>query len=179
MHTRRKIRDAVYNLLKTQPALTRMFEARTKPANEADLPFGNVTTGAETVEDLADQFKELRTLQVSVMLVVRQAAGVADKLDDLAETVEALLGAAQTLGGVCDFFRYKGCEPDYGSAAADEVAMLTMNYECKYTWELEPVLGGLSTVAVSFDMSGPRNDPQLPAQPDGQIDAAATINLPQ
>lgn len=178
MHSRRKIRDAVAALLAPHPLLTRLFEARTKAANEDALPFANVTTGAESVEDLADQFREIRTLPVMVTLVVRKDKGVADQLDDLAEHVENLLGLDPTLGGACEQLRYKGCEPDYTSAASEEAASLTLNYECKYVWEPSPDLDVLQTIEVQFDMAGPRNEPQLPSHPDGQVDAVATIVLP-
>lgn len=178
MHSRQKIRDAVTAKLTAHTLLTKLFEARTKPAGEESLPSANVISGTETVEDLADQFRELRTLQVSIVLEAKQAAGVVVKLDDLAEQVESLLSTVPTLGGVCEFFRYKGCDPDYDSASAQEAASLTLNYECKYVWEPVPVVNTLTTVQVSVDMAGPRNDPQLPSRPDGQIDASATITLP-
>lgn len=179
MHARRQIRAAIVQRLSAAPGLMALFGARTKPAGEEQLPFANVLTAAESAEDLADQWLELRTLHVAIHLAVRQAEGVADALDDLAEQVEILLGADQTLGGVCEFFRYQGCEPDYDSAAHLEAAALVLNYECKYVWAPSPPVDAWHTAGVQFDMAGPRNDPQFPTHPDGQIDAAATITLAQ
>lgn len=178
MHSRIQIRNAVYARLQQHPDLTALFEARTKPSGEEKLPFANVTTGSETSEELGD-WGEMRNLQVQVTLYERMEQGVVDRLDELAEKVEAYLGADQRLGGVCDSFRYKGCEPDYTSAAAQEAASLTLNYECKYQWAPDPTVDVFGTVEVSIDMAGPRNEPQLPSHPDGQIDSVDVITLPQ
>lgn len=179
MHSRKKIRLAMYNMLQAHPLLTALFSARTKPTDESRVPFANIVTGPEQTEDLSDQWIEKRTVQVYVRLYVVNDASVVDLLDDLAEAVETLLGADQTLGGACSQMRYKGCDPDYDSAAEQEVALLTMNYECTYLWEPSPAGDDLEVVQVSIDMSSPRNEPQIPHTPDGQIDASATINVPQ
>jgi hypothetical protein len=177
MHARTKIRQAVLAKLQPHPLLTTLFAARTKPNGEDRLPAANIVTGSEVSEDLGD-WEEMRSVQLQVVLEVVQDSGIVDKLDDLAEVVEALLGDDQTLGGLCDSFRYKGSDPDYTSAAAQETASLTLTYECKYRWAPDPAVDVLGTVSVLFDMAGPRNEPQLPAGPDGQIDASTTINLP-
>lgn len=179
MHARRQIRHAVTTRLQAHTGLAALFEARTKPTAEERLPFANVITGPESCERLADQWREVRTVMVMVQLFVRQASDVANTLDDLAEQVEALLGDDQTLGGVCEIFDYKGCDPDFDSAAAQEAASLTLNYECKYVWSPVAAADTLGAVSVAIDVAGPRNDPQLPAEPDGQIDAVDVINLPQ
>ena len=53
--------------------------------------------------------------------------------------------------------------------------------------ELGPVVTGLLfagragtslTAEIGFDLASPRNDPQIPAQPDGQIDARVSVQLP-
>lgn len=169
----------MYNLLQAHPLLTELFAARTKPTDQSELPFANVITGTEQTEDLSDQWIEKRTVQVYVRLYVLNDASVVDVLDDLAEAVETLLGYDQTLGGACEQMRYKGCEPDYDSAAEQEAALLTMTYECTYTWQPTPLSDELQMVVIDIDMSSPRNDPPFPTGPDGQIDATVQIQLPQ
>lgn len=179
MHTRQKIRNAVYQKLQAHPSLKTLFNTRTKATNEDKLPFGNVVAESESVDDLSDQFQEFRTLQLQVELYVKDSDNVADALDLLAVDVEALLATDQTLGGICSSLRYKGFDADLDSAAEQEAARMTLKYECKYVWAPEPGFGELGTIQVSIDMSGPRNEPQLPSTPDGQIDAVDTITLPQ
>jgi hypothetical protein len=179
MHQREQIRQAIFTLLQPHPLLNKLFVTRTKPTAESKLPFANVMSGTEVSEDLTDNWLEFRTLQVHVLLYVQQSPGVADALDNLAEAVENLLSKDQTLGGVCSKFRYKGCEPDYDSAVAQESALLTMNYEVEYVWEPTINADPLTTINVEVDMASPRNDPQVPATPDGQIDAVIEILLPQ
>lgn len=179
MHTRKKIREAVVEKLQGHPLLNELFLARTKATGSRRLPFANVITGGETTEDLSDQWQEKRTLQVYVQLYVLNAGSVVDELDDLAEVVEARLGSDLYLGGLCESMRYRGCQPDYESAAELEAALLTMTYEAVYIWQPDPDGDPLEMVHVEIDMSSPRNDPPNPIGPDGQLDASATINLPQ
>ncbi|MCP3653329.1 MAG: hypothetical protein GY734_08260 [Herbaspirillum sp.] len=179
MHIRKQIREKIYQLLEPHPALVNLFEARTKPLSNRKLPFANVINGAETAEDLSDQWQELRTVMFMVQVYVQDGHDVVDRLDELAAPIEALLAVDQRLGGLTVAFRYKGSDPDYTGAASSEAAMLTMNYEAKYIWEPQPVADDLTVVSVEIDMSSPRNDPPLPATPDGQIDASARITLPQ
>ncbi|MDR1311924.1 MAG: hypothetical protein LBK01_08675 [Burkholderiaceae bacterium] len=179
MHSRQAIREAVYQKLSAHPDLATLFYARTKSISEEDLPAGDVVTGSETVESASDQWQELRTVQLHVLLYAQNTASVADTLDTLAEVVEQLLSDDQTLGGLCTTFQYAGCDPDYESAATYDMAILTMNYTCRYVWQRAFDLGELSSISVGIDMASPRNDPQIPAHPDGQIDAEIEITLPQ
>lgn len=178
MHTRIQIRKAVLKLLQSHQGFSELCKSRGKPTDEGNLPFANVMTGVEIALDFTDQWREQRTLQVSVLLYQRDDEDVADALDDLAEKAEALLRRDQTLGGICESFRYKGATPDYESGAAQEIAALVLNYECVYIWEPVVDLEALTAIAVDIDMAGPRLEPQLPAHPDGQIDAVDVINLP-
>lgn len=179
MHQRKQIREKVFQLLEPHPALASLFESRTKPLSSRKLPWANVITGDETAEDLSDQWQERRTVAVLVQVYVQDGHDVVDRLDELAGPIENLLSVDQRLGGLTVAFRYKGCNPDYTGATAQEAALLTLNYEAQYVWEPEPTGDALGTVSVSFDMASPRNDPPLPVGPDGQIDASADIKLPQ
>ena len=59
-----------------------------------------------------------------------------------------------------------------------EDGVLTLEYECKYLWTPPDPTDALGNVYVQIDKSSPRNDPPVPTEPDGQIDAVASINLP-
>lgn len=178
MHTRKKIRDKVKQLLVAHPGLANCYSGRVQPTHSSRLPFANVETGNETSERHSDQFSELRTVRVYVRLYASADEHLDDALDALAELVESLLSLDQTLGGIAETFEYKGADPDTASAANVEAGSLTLEFECKYVWETSPPLDDFGTAVVEIDMSSPRNDPPSPTIPDGQIDAAATIILP-
>lgn len=178
MHTRQLIRKAIYDRLKGHTGISTLLESNIKLLGEENLPLVNVMTKKEESTYLTDLWKERRTLQVEVVLYASHANGIANALDSLANTVEVLLSSDPTLGGVCENFSYKGCEPDYTSAASQGLALLTMHYECIYIWEPNPELDVMDTVSIAIDMASPRNDPQLPSHPDGQIDAMTIIHFP-
>lgn len=178
MHTRKKIRDKVKQLLGAHQGLANCFSGRVQPTHSSKLPFANVETANETSERHSDQFSELRTVRVYVRLYATADEHLDDALDNLAETVESLLSLDQTLGGITESFEYKGADPDIASAANVEAGSLSLEYECKYVWAPSPSLDDFGTVMAEIDMSSPRNDPPYPTVPDGQIDAAARITLP-
>lgn len=178
MHVRKQIRDKVKLLLAAHPGLANIYTGRVQPTHTAKMPFANVETGTESAERHVDQWREVRTVRVYIRLYDTADEHLDDKLDNLAETVEALLGLDQTLGGLVEAWEYKGVEPDTASAARVEEGSLSLEYECKYLWTPTPAVNNLGTVSAQIDMSSPRNDPPSPTVPDGQIDAAATITLP-
>lgn len=178
MHARKQIRDKVKQLLAAHPGLSNIYTGRVQPTHSDKMPFANVETGTETSERHVDQYREVRTVRVYIRLYDAADEHLDDKLDNLAEIVEALLGHDQTLGGLVETWDYKGVEPDTASAARVEDGSLSLEYECKYLWSPVADVASFITASAQIDMSSPRNDPPFPTVPDGQIDAAATIILP-
>lgn len=177
MHPRIKIRQAIYDRLKQHEQLNELFNARTAFTTEDLMPFCNVMTGSETSESISDYLQEERTLKVDVELYARHEYGIVDCLDELAEVVEHLLAGDAWISHIVKSFRYTGCTPYYDNAEDREAAMLSLNYECQYIWQPEIDAVDLLSVKVGIDMASPRNDPQIPTGPDGQIDAEVDIQL--
>lgn len=179
MHTRQRIREAVRDLLQDHDELRELFTARGRPVNERHTPYANIVSGAERSEMHSQQWQDKRTLPVYVRLYTQDGDESPNVLDDLAERVETLLSVDSTLGGIVESFEYRGADPDYESAAQQDLASLVLEYECVYIWEPTVDADDFETAVIEIDMAHPRNDPQDPAEPDGQIDASTTITLPQ
>lgn len=180
-HPRILIRDALITILTpvATAASARLFRQRIKPTSESKLPWINIETDGDTADRHTDQYTDRHALSINVRIAAKDQDLVADVLDTISEQVEAVLRINPTLLGTVESFDYKSSNPDYNGAADVEIAELVLNYECIYI--TEPSLNGddFLTLDVDFDMASPRNDPQNPATPDGQIDASATITLPQ
>ena len=175
MHPRQKIRKAVFERLQGYDILQALFNARTKFSLDSAMPFCNVITGTETSERDQDDYHERRTLQLFVNLYARDENLLVDTLDDLALFVEDRLSLDRTLNGICESFRYVGADPYYENADDQELGMLTLNYECVYLKPREFEGDVWRKTQIGIDMASPRNNPQKPTGPDGQIDARITI----
>lgn len=179
-HARTIVRNTVTLILQPVTGVTRKTESRFKPTKQSDLPLLNVVSGEEVKVDDIDSGRERRRVELHVVLYALAEANVEDVLDSLAEQVEALLLADETLGNKVESIVYTGASPDYDSAAAQEIASLALKFDVTYIWTMPEVSADAFTLAlVSVDMAGPRNDPQLPAGPDGQIDSVDQVALPQ
>lgn len=177
MHKRREVRDDIALRLAAVPGIT-LLKGRVKPIAEDELPAVVVLTGSERAERYLDNFLDLHRLSVQVRIFVRSTDAVLDAVDDIAEQVTAILRQDETLDGLVQCFEYQGVTPDYESAADMEIAVGTMDFEARYFHELRGVVvDDLDTVHAAIDMSSPRNDPQEPVEPDGQIDAELLIDL--
>lgn len=176
MHARRAIRARVATVLGAHPDLANLFVSRGRPAHESQAPFGRVMIGSETSGRAIDRHAEKRSLDLRIQLVVQATTGSDDALDDLAETVEKLMAADPTLNDLAERHDYQGTSFDFDGGANADLAAAELKYSIEYIYEYEPVFDDFITAAVGIDMASPRNDPQTPAEPDGQIDASATID---
>ena len=177
-HTRKLLRDEIKRRLDTHTGLANVYTGRFQPTHTSKMPFATVETGNEGSQRHIDQWREMRTVQVFVRLYAAADEHMDDVLDALCLTAENLLFGDQTMGGIVEVFEYKGAELDATSAARVEDGVLTLEYECKYLWTPPDPPDALGNVYVQIDMSSPRNDPPVPTEPDGQIDAVDSINLP-
>ncbi len=176
------IKTALQTICGTVTGLNgKVFVDRDRPYEDSDLPCLEITfEGADPARN-ADHYLDWAA---RFGLAIKVKAAELDRPDTMAET---LLGAVQAklytnlkLSGVLDK------ELDFGSIRSEDdangekvVRKLTMEIVCAYTEELYgQAMDDFLEAAVQIDLAGPRNAPQIPAKPDGQIDAAATINLP-
>lgn len=159
----------------------RIFVNRERPYESADLPCLEIRFTGEDSERGADHYM---TWDASFALAVCVKAAEADRpdlaADALYQQVKARLYADMTLAGeVPRELEFAGGRPDVDAGGEFVVRKLVLDIKCQYTDELYgQATDALSTVAMGIDMGNPRNDPQLPAGPDGQIDAQITIDLP-
>lgn len=181
MTTRTQIRTAVHALLlpiQTAGSAT-VDKQGVKWSSSMTVPLINVMTDGERVESRIDESTEKRLLTVFVKITATDDEGIADTLDAISDQVEARLSVKPDLGGLVESFDYKSMNPDYMGEASSELAQLVLEYECTYLYTTVLTGDDFLTLDAKIDMSSPRNDPQTPTGPDGQIDASATISLPQ
>lgn len=181
MHKRTAIRtDLAARMQALSGSIAGLLVARQrhKPLAESAMPIINVQTGSEKAARNSDAYRDIRTLDVAIIISAQTDEEVADDLDDVAELVEAALGLVPTLDDLVERFEYTGMTPSYAEGAAVQAASLRLEYECDYLWQPTPDVVALATVHVDIDMASPRNNPQTPTGPDGQIDASDHINLP-
>jgi hypothetical protein len=154
-----------------------VFKSRSEPFAEDDLPAIAIVTPSEDGDNLAadgghPQLRKTLTVVIRCMVAATSDASMSIALDTLTEQVEPLI-----LTNI-DFIKAREKLLDFNTALATTedgavipgVADITMRLQ--YTEEYPPVIGDdLKTIAADWDMASPRNDPQTPTGPDGQIDA--------
>lgn len=160
----------------------RVFVDRERPYADGDLPCLEISFEGAEPDRKADHYLNWRArIALAVCVKAAETARPDTAAETLLEAVQASLYAYLNLGGLLPE------ELDFGSVRSEVdaggecvVRKLAMEIVCPYTMELYgPATNDFLTTAVQIDMAGPRNDPQLPTEPDGQIDAAVTFNLPQ
>lgn len=174
-HQRIDIRNHIVGILSDQDGLSDLFVSRGRPVSERRVPFCAVVIAGETVTKKVDHISESRRLDVRIVLVVKALAGADEALDALAENVEYALAADWDFDGLIERQEYKSAQFDFEGGAAGDLASAELRYDVEYIYEPSRDFDDLSSVAVGIDMSSPRNDPQVPATPDGQIDARVTV----
>lgn len=160
----------------------RVFVDRERVYADGDLPCLEICFESAEPERKADHYLNWRArFSLAVCVKAAETARPDTTAETLLEAVQASLYAWLNLGGLLPE------ELDFGSVRSEEdasgervVRKLVMDIVCPYTMELYgQATDDFLTTAVEIDLASPRNDPQLPTEPDGQIDAAVTFNLPQ
>lgn len=160
----------------------RVFVDRERPYEDADLPCLEIAFEGADPERKADHYLNWRArFALAVCVKAAETSRPDTMAETLLEAVQARLYNDLNLGGLLpeelDFASVRS-EADAGGDCV--VRRLTMTIVCPYTMELYgPATDDFLLAAVQIDLASPRNDPQLPTEPDGQIDAATTFNLPQ
>lgn len=178
MHQRQIIIDKIVALLTGVTGLPVPKELDVMPAPGSNQPVVRVYAAGESSERSRTELEDARRLRIEVKVSVNRAAGFQTLLNNACEAVEAKLGQKPTLDGVADSFEFTGWSPDFGAVSEIDAASAVLNYEAAYVFTPTISADAFLTMNVEIDMAGPRNDPQSPTEPDGQIDASATIALP-
>lgn len=107
-----------------------------------------------------------------------------DELDDLCDLVEAAVQAAMfgwlapqpLLAQLAEDVAYRDTALSYrGEDGQQDILAAEITFGVRYASVPSGNFDDLGIVSTAFDMASPRNDPPLPAGPDGQIDARADI----
>lgn len=135
-HARQQIREAVGTALSAIPTVT-VFESRqTEKYDDNDLPAITVSTLADEIDLDQNSINELtqhRIISVTVECRAKQTTGIDDELDDLAVSVEDILGANETLGGLIDYFTLTGTELEIDDGSLERpVGLATLTYRGLY-----------------------------------------------
>ena len=191
MSQRKEIRHALRDMLDAVPSLNgRVFASRSHPVDTdtpGALPCVLVYTDRDPSEFL-DTYRQARDLALRIVVIVRSDDNADDQLDDLCGTIEDVIENAMNgvyvpaplFATLVDQCPYRDTELKYvGEEGRADLVHAEMTYTARYIRSPAQELPDFKTAAISIDMAGPRNEPQLPSHPDGQIDASVVINLPE
>jgi hypothetical protein len=105
MHPRKAIRHAAVDLLIAGISAVggRVFRSRVYPMGRADLPGICVYTIREPNEEMTIAGRLQRDLEMAVDIYVRNSNTPDDELDDIAETVEAVMAGNRKLTGTAQW----------------------------------------------------------------------------
>lgn len=98
-HRRTRIRHAVAALLAPAAPVT---VNRDDPLQAGELPCITLFAADESVQEITNARRQLRSLDLTVDGYVRAGAELDDRLDALAADIEARIAAGQKLGGLAD-----------------------------------------------------------------------------
>lgn len=179
------VEDATARLVAAGVAGGNVVADRMESAPDDTLPAIDVHIGQERFESLGGSVPEFR-VETDLILVL-QARQATDADPTAAAAGRALRKAAiQALFGdaawVQQFERVAAVEvtPLLDPDGARPTGAATVTITLQYQTEFPPtVADGLTAIHADWDMASPRNDPQEPAGPDGQIDAQDDLALPQ
>ena len=159
----------------------RVFVEQERALSGADLPCLEITfRSAEPSRDM-DHFIVWRA---RFSLEVFARAAETDRPDQTAESLmesvqNALYQDLKIGGALSDEMAFGTVEADSDAAGEQVVRSVAMTVYCPYIAGLYPRANDdFLTAEIGFDLASPRNDPQIPAQPDGQIDARVSVQLP-
>lgn len=146
-HLRKNIRKAVVAMLKDKTDVgARVFSNSSVPAWEEELPVILVYQRTESAVEFAMAPKELRrSLDLAIEIVAKGpeensdlqtpetgVKSLEDQLDDIAEQVECLLHADDTLQGTCDESSLTNTEFEFESVGALPIGSARLTYEALY-----------------------------------------------
>jgi hypothetical protein len=172
------IRAKLVQLLTAVAGVPTPVPERIAPAQVGALPAVSIYLPSETAERALDQFQEKCRARIDIECNVQRSPTFVAETEALFLAIRAKLMINQTLDSLAESCEYIGRNFDLGAVGDVDAIRLTLHYDCVYIYSTTTAADAFNTIGLKIDMAGPRNDPQTPTVPDGQIDASATITLP-
>jgi hypothetical protein len=160
----------------------RIFVDRERDFADAELPCVVISfTGADAARTLVNGIEWTTRLDVVLIVKAAESARPDTTAEGYLNDVLARLYTDMKLGGVlADEMNFTAVRSEESANGERVVRRLVLELSGVVVDDLyAAVADDFITAAVEIDMASPRNDPQTPAEPDGQIDARTTITLPQ
>jgi len=177
---RKKIRHAIVDLLKRKKtsAGRKVFGNRSTNVWQEDLPAIMVYPRSEDVSERSKSPREItRSLSMAIEIVTdgKDDDEAADRMDDLADQVERILGVDETLGCTTDDIILDSVEFDYEDKGERSIMSATLVYLLTYVVNVpkdrrDQDTDDFTNINASWDV-GTASDPDP--------EATDTINLPQ
>lgn len=137
-HQRKVIRDAVVAQLihSVTQANERVFPNRVSSTWRQELPAIYVFSISEAAQTLhvSTPPQLYRTLTLAVQALAKGVTGIDDKLDDLADEIEAAMASDETFGGNAQQSTLTSTEVDIDETAETPLGVIRLSYEVKYIY---------------------------------------------
>jgi hypothetical protein len=132
-HVRQQIREAIATTLTGLTSTsTRVFQSRTRPKNEGDMPCLLVTTNEEAIAPGSVGTRQERELTVIVRGVAKSAGALDDTLDTIALEVETAMATDPDLGIGVAGMELRGISVDFDDETDKPVGVIDLNYRITY-----------------------------------------------
>lgn len=169
----RKKVATVLNAAASVTSLATVIESRYSPLWESELPLVLVYVDGENSEKINESPREYqRDIRLGFEIVAEALDGVEDTLDDIAEAVEQVIFADETLGGTASDSMLKSVDIEFRTQAQKTVGALLIGFAVPYRQVVPDysalVLDDLETIDADWNL----------APVDVDVDATDTIVLP-
>lgn len=160
----------------------RIYVDRERPLEDADLPCAMIRfAGAEASRTLIHAISWQAQVDVEIIVKAAEPTRPDTTAEGYLNSVLTRLYTDMKLGNVlADDMNFTGVRTEESAEGERVVRKLILSITGELVDGVYDVAAdAFVTARIDIDMASPRNDPQTPADPDGQLDASATITLPQ
>lgn len=133
-NNRKAIREAVKAILSGNTSVgSNVYTSRNEPLWESELPAILVSTGDEEATPRDNSGRQyIRTLTLTIEIKAEGNATVDDDLDDLANEVETIIVANNSLNATAIAAKYKSTSKTLDAESETEKGVATLTYEVQY-----------------------------------------------
>lgn len=134
-HIRKQIRDSLKALLSSVPDIGgNIIYDDPNSINGLKLPVLAIHTAGERVENLTIGVPRLqqRTLQLDLMVLVKQMTDLQDKLDEVAHNIEVQLASNIDLNGLIMYHSLNNIQFEFNDDTDKYIGSLKMEYDFIY-----------------------------------------------
>ena len=143
MHVRTQIRAAIRDKLSAVAGLQdRITFDLPAVADEEELPFAHLWLGNENIEAATLAGKRLRSLEIFVDLIGRDAQSNAEPIDDLCERVENAMDTGIQLDALTLSFVLAALTVEYDNSGAQRLVRYRLQYQTEY--QTDPGAAGVA-----------------------------------